>query len=239
MQITWYGHAAFRIEIKDAVILIDPFLSGSPVFPKDLYVDQVAEGVTHIVLTHGHDDHIGDTVAIAKKSGALVTGNAEICNWAVSQGIKNVNSMNSGGKVDVEPFSVALTIAHHSSSTSIGKKADDSGAIYLGNPHGVVISAPGEKTLYHMGDTCAFNDMALINEFHAPKIGIVPIGDRFTMGGKEAAVACTRFFDFDTIIPCHFGTFPIIDQNADKFVAAMGSGASKVKVAEINVPFTA
>ncbi|PTW61454.1 L-ascorbate metabolism protein UlaG (beta-lactamase superfamily) [Breoghania corrubedonensis] len=235
MQITWYGHAAFRIEIKDAVILIDPFLSGNPVFPKDLSVDQVAEGVTHILLTHGHDDHVGDTIAIAKKTGSQVTGNAEICNWASQQGIKDVNPMNSGGRVDVGPFTVALTMAHHSSSCSSGELDP----IYLGNPNGLVISAPGERTLYHMGDTCAFTDMGLINEFHEPKIGIVPIGDRFTMGGKEAAVACSRFFDFETIIPCHYGTFPIIDPTADTFLTAMGAGASKVKVPAIGEAFTA
>lgn len=238
MQITWYGHAAFRIEIKDAVILIDPFLSGSPVFPKDLSVDKVADGVTHIVLSHGHDDHVGDTIEIARKTGAQLTGNAEICDWAAKQGITNVNPMNSGGKIDVGPFAVALTMAHHSSSTNMGTGEGDLGATYLGNPHGIVISAPGEKTLYHMGDTCAFTDMGLINEFHRPKVGIVPIGDRFTMGGREAAIACTRFFDFETIIPCHYGTFPLLDQTAEAFTTAMGPGASKVNVATIGMPFT-
>ncbi|WP_428671114.1 metal-dependent hydrolase [Roseibium sp.] len=224
MKLTWYGHSAFRIDIKDASILIDPFLTGNPSFPSNLTTDQVADGVTHVILTHGHDDHIGDTVEIAKKTGAQLTANFEICMWATRQGIKNISPMNSGGNVDAGPFRVALTRADHSSS-----KQSDGEAIYLGNPHGVIIEAPGEKVLYHMGDTDIFSDMALINEIYRPGIGLVPIGDRFTMGGKVAAMACRRFFEFDTIVPCHFGTFPIIDQTSETFVAAMGSDGDKVQ----------
>lgn len=223
MKITWYGHSAFKIEIKDASILIDPFLSENPTFPENLSVDQVAEGVTHVVLTHGHDDHIGDSIDILKKTGAQLTANFEICMWANRQGIDNINPMNSGGKIDVGPFKVAMTRADHSSS-----KQTDGEAIYLGNPHGIVIEAPGEKVLYHMGDTDIFSDMGLINEIYKPKIGIVPIGDRFTMGGEVAAMACNRFFDFDAIVPCHFATFPLVDATSDKFVAALGSSSSKV-----------
>ncbi|WP_417671398.1 metal-dependent hydrolase [Roseibium sp.] len=232
MKLTWYGHSAFKVEIKDASILIDPFLTGNPKFPSELTVDAVAEGVTHVVLTHGHDDHIGDSIEILKKTGALLSSNAEICGWAASKGVENVSPMNSGGKVDVGPFSVALTVAHHSSSTNA-----DGGRAYLGNPHGVIIEADGEPTLYHMGDTDIFSDMGLINEIYAPKVGIVPIGDRFTMGGKMAALACNRFFNFETIVPCHFGTFPIIDQTADTFIGGLGENASKVKLAEPGVAF--
>ncbi|NVK33236.1 MAG: metal-dependent hydrolase [Rhodobacteraceae bacterium] len=225
MKLTWYGHAAFKLEIADASILIDPFLSGNPSFPKELTAESVGDGVTHIVLTHGHDDHIGDTIEIARATGAQLTSNAEICGWANSKGIENLNPMNSGGCVDVGPFKIALTVAHHSSST-----AQDGGITYLGNPHGVIIEAPGEKVFYHMGDTDIFGDMALINELYQPKVGIVPIGDRFTMGGRAAALACNRFFNFDAIVPCHFGTFPILDQTADTFIEALGDTASKVRL---------
>lgn len=232
MKITWYGHSAYRVEIADVTILIDPFFTGNPSFPEGTTVEQASAGVTHILLTHGHDDHIGDTMDIAKKTGAQLTANFEICMWANGKGIDNINPMNSGGTVDVGPFKVSLTVAHHSSATQ-----SDGGMQYLGNPHGIVLAAPGEKVLYHMGDTDIFSDMALINEFHAPKIGIVPIGDRFTMGAKAAAVACKRFMDFDTIIPCHYGTFPILDPNADTFLAEMGADAAKVTVPVSGVAF--
>jgi len=223
MKLTWYGHSAFKLDIDGASILIDPFLTGNPAFPAHLSVDQVAEGVTHVILTHGHDDHIGDSVEILKKSQAQLTANFEICMWATRQGIENISPMNTGGMVNAGPFKVALTAAVHSSS-----KQSDGEAIYLGNPHGVIIEVPGHKVLYHMGDTDIFSDMALINEIYRPQIGIVPIGDRFTMGGKVAAMACHKFFDFDTIVPCHYGSFPIIDQTVDTFVAAMGVQADKV-----------
>lgn len=225
MKLTWYGHSAFKVEIAGASILIDPFLSGNPSFPSDLSVDQVGEGVTHLLLTHGHDDHIGDSIDILKKTGAQLTANFEICMWAAGKGIENINPMNSGGLVDVGPFKVGMTPAQHSSSS----QTEGGIAVYLGNPHGLIIDAPNEPVLYHMGDTDIFGDMALINELYAPKIGIVPIGDRFTMGAKAAALACTRFFDFQTILPCHFGTFPILDQDASGFVSAMGGDGSKVK----------
>lgn len=226
MKLTWYGHSAFKIEITDAVILIDPFLTGNPTFPDDLSVDKVAEGGTHVLLTHGHDDHIGDSIAILKQTGAQLTANFEICMWANGRGIDNINPMNSGGMVDVGPFQVAMTQALHSSST----QTEGGIAVYLGNPHGLVVKAPDEPVLFHMGDTDIFSDMALINEIHAPKIGLVPIGDRFTMGARSAALACSRYFAFDTIVPCHFGTFPILDQSAYPFVAALGSDGEKVRL---------
>ena len=137
--------------------------------------------------------------------------------WLSGQGLENINPGNSGGTVNCGAFKLTFTVANHSSGTS-----QDGKSIYLGNPNGMVFEADGQPTLYHMGDTNMFSDMALIHEFHAPDIGIVPIGDRFTMGARQAAIACTRYFDFKTIIPCHFATFPIIDQTADAFVAALG-----------------
>lgn len=213
MKITWLGHAAFRIETGGSVILIDPFLRPSPTFQASgLKFEDVTRGVTHVALTHGHDDHIADAAEIAKANDATMFAVAELAGFMGSQGVKKLEAMNTGGSVKTRDFNLTLVNALHSSA---------SGGVYLGNPCGIVIAAAEGKTLLHMGDTEIFGDMALINEIHKPDIGIVPIGDRFTMGAATAALACRRFFSFSTIIPCHYGTFPIIDASADAFVAAM------------------
>ena len=222
MKLIWFGHSAIRIEFGRARVLIDPFLSGNPAFTGD--AKKAAAGCTHLLLTHGHSDHVGDTVAILKETGAQLVANYEICAWLAGQGAQNVNYANHGGTVDCGGFTVSLVVAFHSSATDSG--------VYLGNPAGLIVKSPGEPTLYHMGDTEIFSDMALIDEIHRPEIGIVPIGDRFTMGARTAAMACKRFFKFRTIIPCHYATFPLLDQSADKFLAEMGSEAGKVVVPE-------
>ena len=232
MKITWFGHAAFRVDIGGSVVLIDPFLSQNPSFRGDLR--QAVAGVSHIVLTHGHGDHLGDTVPIAKDSGATVVANADIVAYLGGQGLTRCEAMNIGGTVRLGALSVSMVNAIHSSSIRVGAVSQN-----LGNPAGIILKAAGERTLYHMGDTDIFGDMALVEELHAPKIGLVPIGDRFTMGGATAALACRRFFDFETIVPCHFGTFPLIDQTPDLFLSAMGDQAGRVKVADIGVPFAA
>ncbi len=228
MKITWFGHSAFRVETGSSVIMIDPFLSGNPTWEGS--VDAAADGATHVVLTHGHDDHIGDTVDICKQTGALLAANFEICMYLSGKGVENISPTNHGGQLHFDDFSLAFVQAWHSSSSQT-----DHGPVYLGNPAGVIITPKSGKPLYHMGDTDIFSDMALINEIYQPKIGIVPIGDRFTMGAKLAAMACKKFFQFETIIPCHYGTFPIIDETADAFVAEMSG--HNVVVAEIGKPF--
>jgi L-ascorbate metabolism protein UlaG (beta-lactamase superfamily) len=147
--------------------------------------------------------------------------------YLVGKGVSGdkINPGNIGGTVDCGSFTTTFVQALHSSSSQ-GQGGQNT---YLGNPGGLVLHFAGEKTLYHMGDTDIFSDMALIHELHQPQIGIVPVGDRFTMGGAVAALACQRYFRFDTVIPCHFGTFPIIDQTAEKFTA--GLEGSNVKVA--------
>ena len=229
MDITWYGHSAFRVDHGDAHILIDPFLTQNPSW--DGGWEEVAEGVTHVLLTHGHDDHIGDTLAILKASGAQLVSNFEICMYLVGQGHDGakINPGNYGGTVDCGGFTTSFVRADHSSSSQTGEGRN----IYLGNPAGLILHFPDAPALYHMGDTDIFSDMALINELHRPEIGIVPIGDRFTMGGAVAALACRRYFNFETILPCHYASFSIIDQPAEKFTAAMEGEAGRVKVLEI------
>ncbi len=233
MKITWLGHSAFRVEFGDAVVLIDPFLNGNPSFKSS--VEEATRGTTHIVLTHGHGDHLGDTIPVAKATGAKVVANADLCGFLGHRGVTRLDPMNTGGTTDQGGFTVSMVQAQHSSAT----QTEDGVSHSLGNPNGVILKAPGEKTLYHMGDTDIFGDMALVEEIHRPKIGIVPIGDRFTMGGRVAAMACRRYFEFDTIVPCHYATFGLLDQTADTFLASMGEEAGKVVVPRVGEPFRA
>lgn len=219
MKLTWYGQSAFRVEVAGATILIDPFLGGNPLWGKGW--EGPAEGVTHVLLTHGHGDHVGDALEILKKTGAMLVANPEICGFLGGQGVDQsaINQGNTGGTVDCGPFTTTFVHALHSSSYGDG--------VYMGNPNGLVLHFPNDKTLYHMGDTDIFLDMQLIAELHEPRIGLVPIGDRFTMGGAVAALACRRFFRFETAVPCHYKTFGLLDQTPDKFIAGMeGSGVN-------------
>ncbi|HVY58225.1 MAG TPA: metal-dependent hydrolase [Xanthobacteraceae bacterium] len=231
MQITWYGHSAFRLDFGGKSLLIDPFFTGNPAFTSDKAA--AIKGVTHIVLTHGHGDHVGDTLDIAAQTGATVTTNFELCMWLSSKGLQKFNPMNTGGTTELGGFTVTLVRADHSSGD-----VTDGKSVYLGNPCGVIIKAAGEPTVYHMGDTDIFSDMGLIAEIHAPKVAMVPIGDRFTMSGRTAALAVKRFFNLETVIPCHYGSFPIIEPTADKFVAEMQGHRTRVVVPEKGKPVT-
>lgn len=219
MKITWFGHSTFRIETGGSVIMIDPFLKGNPSFNQaGLNFEDAIKGVTHVGLTHGHDDHFADAAEICKTNGATLFATFEL---AQHIGAEQTEPMNTGGTVASDDFSLTLTDALHSSS---------SGGTYLGNPNGIVLTTKEGKTVYHMGDTDVFPGMDLVNKLHQPSIGIVPIGDRFTMGARSAAFACKEYFDFEMVIPCHYGTFPILDQNADKFVAEMSGERVEVPV---------
>jgi L-ascorbate metabolism protein UlaG (beta-lactamase superfamily) len=228
MKMTWLGHSAFRIETAGKVLLIDPFLTGNSRFQGT--VENATEGCTHIILSHGHDDHVGDTVEIAKRTGATLIANFEICEYLSGKGVENIDMANPGGTLVHDGFEVTLTKAFHSSSTTV-----DGIPIYLGEPCGIILRS-GEKTVYHMGDTEIFGDMALVQEMYEPQVGLVPIGDRFTMGAKQAALACKKYFKFQTVIPMHYGTFGVIDPDASKFIAEMSG--QNVVVPEVSVPFT-
>jgi len=226
MKITYYGHSAFRIETGKSVIMLDPFLTGNPLFKGD--AKAAAKGATHVLLTHGHDDHASDAADICKATGATLVANFEVAMYFAAKGVANYSPGNHGGRIGFEDFDVVFTNAWHSSS-----HVENGNPIYLGNPSGFVILLKKEKgrRLYVSGDTGISYDMQLVHELYKPEIGIVCIGDRFTMGPDQAAYACRKFFKFKTVIPCHFATFEgFLIPDAKPFLKAMGPKAKSVKV---------
>ena len=214
MILTWMGHSAFRLETGASVVMIDPFLTGNPTFEgSGLTLEEASAGATHVVLSHGHDDHVGDAAAICRITGAKLVSVFELAMFLNARGVEAIDPANTGGTVDQGDFDVSFVQANHSSSTMIDGKP-----VYLGAACGLVFRMGDGEVLYHMGDTDMFLDMGLIGELFEPQVGLVPIGDRFTMGGRTAAMACKKFFDFQAAIPIHYGTFPIIDQNPEKFI---------------------
>ena len=185
------------------------------------------------MLTHGHADHVGDALDIAQQNEATVTTNYDLCMWLGGKGLQKMNPMNTGGTSDLGGFTVTMVRADHSSGD-----IKDGMPIYLGNPCGVIVKTKGEPTVWHMGDTDIFSDMALLAEIHQPKVAMVPIGDRFTMSPVTAALAVKRFLKLEAVIPSHYGSFPIIEPNADKFVAEMKGHATRVIVPEKGKAFS-
>jgi L-ascorbate metabolism protein UlaG (beta-lactamase superfamily) len=223
MKITWFGHSAFRLDFADKAVLIDPFFTGNPAWEGDR--DKAVAGATHILITHGHGDHVGDTVEIAKATGATVVTNYDLLMWLAKQGVQKFEPMNTGGTVDLGGFTATMVRADHSAGLV------ETGVNFpLGSANGFIVKAPGEPGVYHMGDTDIFSDMGLIAEIHRPDVALVPIGDRFTMGPEVAALAVQRFFKLKAVIPCHYGSFPIIEPNADRFVAAIEGKGTQVIV---------
>ncbi len=222
MKIQWLGHSAFKLTGEDASILIDPFLSGNPTFAGN--VDEVASGVTHVLLTHGHNDHFGDAADIIEKTGATFISTVELATYMGTRTDKGDKvGMNIGGTVDAGGFTVSMVKAFHSSSYT----APDGSVIYGGMPTGLIVTLDGH-TVYHMGDTGIFSDMALINEMYQPDIGLVCMGGHFTMDAAAAALAVNRYFAFKTVIPCHYMTMRILAQSADEFSALVEHADVKV-----------
>ena len=207
VKITWLGHSAFEIESGDRIV-VDPFLTGNPNAPKrwqDIKCDIVA-------ITHGHGDHVGDAIDIARKNDAIIVAIHEIAQFFSKLGLR-VESMNKGATIQVHDTKFTMVHAIHSSGIS-GEKLMIEG----GEAAGYVIH--GSKVVYHAGDTALFKDMELIGELYKPEIALIPIGDRFTMGIKEAALA-VQMIAPRVAIPMHYGTFPLIDVDPFAFKEAV------------------
>ncbi len=214
MKITWLGHSSFRIEIGGQVMLVDPWLEGNPLFPDDRRGEAI-QGATHILLTHGHFDHASEVPALSAELNAPVVGIFDLMSWWESKHGIQVVGFNKGGTVDLGGVKVTMVNAVHSSSMS-----GDGGPVYTGAEAGYMISAEGH-TIYLSGDTDIMADMAWMGELHKPDIGILCAGGHFTMDMERAAFAAKKFFDFKTVIPCHYKTFPLLAQSAQALVDAL------------------
>ncbi|WP_335872225.1 metal-dependent hydrolase [Bacillus sp. 2205SS5-2] len=208
MKISYHGHAVVKIETAGMSIIIDPFIRGNDL--TDLKAER--EAPNFILLTHGHNDHIGDTVELAERAYALVIANHEIATYLGTQGVKNTHGMHIGGAYNFEFGKIKLTQAFHG-STYITEKQE---MIPLGMPAGILFMAEG-KTIYHAGDTGLFSDMKLIGEQHKIDLAFLPIGDNYTMGPEDAALAA-EFLQAKKVVPIHYNTFPPIKQDPHAFL---------------------
>jgi L-ascorbate metabolism protein UlaG (beta-lactamase superfamily) len=210
-RIKWLGHSGFEIELANKILLIDPWLTGNPLAAVKASDIKKADIVC---VTHDHGDHLGDSVEICKRTGAAFVAIYELSVYAEKQGVKNVVGINIGGTVEVKGIRITLVQAFHSSTR--------------GAPTGFVIKAE-EKTLYHAGDTGLFGDMKLIGEIHHPDVALIPIGDYYTMGPKEAAEA-VKLLKPAIVVPMHYQTFPVLESSAENFIKLVKEKAPKVKV---------
>ncbi len=211
IEITWLGHATTLLEAPDGRnIIIDPWIEDNPGFPGDeLPVDHL----DCMVLSHGHFDHVGDAPALVEEHQPRVFGIFEVATWLENNGAENVVPMNEGGTFRSDDLNLSLTAVHAQHSSAIMN--EDEQLVPGGNPMGWVFEFENDRTIYFSGDTNIFSDMKLISDLYDPDLALLPIGDHFTMGPREAARAM-QFLDVDQVIPVHYGTFDVLTGTPEK-----------------------
>jgi L-ascorbate metabolism protein UlaG (beta-lactamase superfamily) len=226
LSITWYGHATFVIGTPSGRrIVFDPWLTGNPKTPAGAKID----AADVICVTHGHSDHTGDAVAVARATGAPLVAVYELANYFQSKGLKDVIGMGVGGTVDVKGLKISMTPALHTSSIE-----EDGKVHYVGLATGFVVRLENGRALYFAGDTALFGDMRLIRELYAPEIAFLPIGDHYTMDPAAAALAC-EMLGVRQVVPMHYGTFPALTgtpEELKKLVEPMGVDVLVLKPGE-------
>jgi L-ascorbate metabolism protein UlaG (beta-lactamase superfamily) len=205
LKVTWLGHATFLLTSSGGVrVLFDPFLANNPKCPAG---SKRVGPVDLILITHGHSDHCEDAVGVGRESGATVVTSPEVAGWLERQGLKHLRPMNIGGRQKVSGLDIAMVPALHSSSAPDGT--------YLGPATGFVVRFEEDPTIYFAGDTALFGDMRLIGDRHSPEVAFLPIGDRYTMGPEDAALAA-EWLGVKAVVPMHYGTFPELTGTPDE-----------------------
>lgn len=211
VKITWFGHAAFKIEIADKIVLIDPWLDGNPTSPVR------ASGVTKadmVYVTHDHSDHLGDAFSICKRTGATFVAVIDLAAVAENEGVKKIEGLNIGGTLDANGVRLSMVQAFHTAGKGV--------------PTGVIVEGEN-KTVYHAGDTGIFSDMQLFGQLYKFDVALLPIGGYYTMDAKQASEA-VKLLNPKVVIPMHYKTFPVLAQSPDEFVRYVKEKAPQVKV---------
>jgi L-ascorbate metabolism protein UlaG (beta-lactamase superfamily) len=206
-KLTWLGHATFRITTPSGkIIIVDPWIQGNPACPEAL---KKVDHVDTLLVTHGHFDHIADAVDLGKQHKPQTVAIYETAVWLQSKDVPNTIGMNKGGTMKVGEIEITMVTASHSCGITDGDKI-----VYGGEAAGYIIRLPGGLNVYHAGDTAVFSDMKIIGDLYAPEVALLPIGDFYTMGPKEAAYAI-KLLGVKHVIPMHFGTFPALPGNPE------------------------